>query len=173
MQLFDIDKANKAWDSLCAKHSRRYNKTFTAWERLSYFYRHEYNRNYDGGILRVIAMFGEGMIDIIDEHSVAFQPGPGTYGIGSNPIDAEPKNRYLLNRLGRCAGEDEHVRSYIKEYVNAWHETPGRHSVGADFSTLHRLLAKELQAAQKNREREELDRLIQLRDMMVVLQRMR
>lgn len=173
MQLFDIDKVNKAWDSLCAKHSRRYNKTFTAWERLSYFYRHEYNRHYDGGILRVIAMFGEDMIDIIDEHSIAFQPGPVTYGVSANPNHVEAKCRYLLNCLGRCASEDEHVRSYIKEYVNAWHETPGRHSVGADFGTLHRFLVKELQAAQENGEREELDRLIRLRDMMVVLQRMR
>ena len=172
MQLFDIDKANKAWDSLCAKYSKGYNKTFTAWERLSYFYRHEYNRNYDGGILRGIAMFGEGMIENIDGHSVVFYPGPATYGIDSNPNDAEPKKRYLLNQLGRCAGEDKHVRSYVKEYVNAWHETPGRHSMGADFSKLHALLVEELQVAQKHGDREELDRLVQLRDMLVVLQRM-
>lgn len=169
--LFDIEKANKAWDSVYAKYSKRYDKEFTAWERLSYFYRHEYNRHYDGGILRVIAMFAEGMVCVEGEMSVTFQAGPGTYCVGTDVNHENPEKRYLLNILSDIVKYDEHINYYVKSYVNTWHNVPGKRSEGTDFSKLCALLEEELDLAQKNRDYTELNKLRKLRDMLVVLTR--
>lgn len=172
---FDSNTIGKKWNEITGVYSHRYDKHFTAWERLSHFYRKHYSRNYDGGVLRVIAFFGEEYPEYIDANTVAFQAGPATFSIGADP-SLEPEYRYLLVRMAKIFREDEHLNRHIKGYFNAYHkEGSSRDSYESScirmFSQLHELLTEEIQRAEINNDLIEYNTLMSIATMAELLNR--
>ena len=95
-ELFNPAEAERAWNQLSEKYSHRYHKKLSAWSRLSHRMRHSGFPDYDGGLLRVIAFFGDIIPDYQTEHEVVFQPGPMTFGISADPQAEDWNHRYLL-----------------------------------------------------------------------------
>lgn len=170
MELFDIEAACKQWNGLSSKYSHRYQKTFSAWERLSYYLRHHYSRHYDGGALRVIAFFGEAFPEHITDTEVFFSAGPMSAGIGADPHSDRPSERYLLLNMAKAFSKDDHLNYYIKGYTNAWHDEKGRRSRNKPmFDTLHSLLVREIGTAHQKGDRREESKLRELAEMIRVI----
>ena len=162
MQLFDIEEASKHWNQLSSRYSHKSHKSFSAWEILSYYLRHNYSRQYDGGLLRVIAFFGESFPDYISDNEVIFQAGPMTASISSSYDSSDWREQYLLLNMAKCFSESEHLNRYIKEYTNAYHEAPQPLDNKTMYDVLHNMLAKELEYANHHGDSNALCKLNQL-----------
>lgn len=170
--LFNVEMAENAWNKLSEKYSHRYDDTFSAWSRLSYSMRHSYSRHYDGGLLRVIAFFGESFPEHLTDDRVMFQAGPATDSISINPYADDQAERYLLLQMAKVFSEDEYLNRYIKEYTNASHreaKIPGRHTM---FDRLRDMLVSELIQAERKNDAAAFIQLRQLAGMMVALSNM-
>ena len=162
MQLFDTIEASKHWNQLSSKYSHRYHKSFSAWERLSHYLRHNYSREYNGGLLRVIAFFGESFPDEISDKTVVFQAGPMTARITSDSDSDNWREQYLLLNMAKCFSEDEHLNHYIKEYTNSYHKESQPLDKETMFDDLHNLLDNELEYANLHNDSNALHELNQL-----------
>ncbi len=169
MKLFDVESATRAWNTLSSKYSDRYQKQLSAWSRLSYHMRHSYSPHYDGGLLRVIAFFGESFPDYITQNEVVFQAGPKTVSISSNLNSNQSSERYLLLRMAEYFSEDEHLNHYIKRYTNAYHESSKRVNESTMFDQLHEILETEYMDALRNGDNRSVIKLKALADMMSAL----
>lgn len=169
MQLFNIEAAQKAWNMLSSKYSHRYKKQLSAWSRLSYHMRHSYSPYYDGGLLRVIAFFGESFPDHITKSETTFQAGPVTISISADPNSVQSSERYLLLQMAELFSKDDHLNSYIKNYTNAYHQSSKQPNDATMFHQLHQILAAEYTDAMNNGDDYSVARLKSLADMLSAL----
>ena len=161
--LFDIEAASKIWTELSAKG------TLSTWDRLSEHMRQNYRPDYDEGLLRVIAYFGENFFECCEQSELRFQPGPMGMVIMADIDSVYTEQRYLLSRFGRAIDEVEHLSDYIVRRVNALHEDPERYMPPPRFAKMHEMLEEESYAAERQGDTDELERLRELADMMKAL----
>ena len=169
---FDVRMADMAWKRVCAGvEARGPDRTVkrTAWQRLSRHMRHTYSANYDGGLLRVIAFFGDSFPLMLTDSSVVFEAGPMTGEISSSPTAPTVSGRYLLLRMAEAFNEDAHLRRYIKEYANARHGSPDSRIGDTMFRELNDRLDFERGAADRRGDAEARRRLQELTDMVKAL----
>ncbi len=145
---FNAQLAAESWSRLSSAYSHRKKKTFSAWDRLSYYMRHHYSREYDGGLLRVIAFFGECFPDgLLTNTEVYFQAGPMSAHVVSDSDSQDVSGRYLLLLLAKIFSEDEYLHRYIKGHTNAGHTEREEGRSPAMFGELKRLLDEEINEA--------------------------
>ena len=143
--LLDVGRLESAWKRIAPARSRD-GQTHTAWEVLSHELRHRFNRNFDGALLRVIALWGDNYIDYETQNGIVFQAGPATFSVACDPRSPNPSERFLLCRAVEFIRREEHLYRYIRESFEVSRED-GRTPCYSRFGPFAARLERELSEA--------------------------